>query len=170
MKPVIIETERLQLREMELDNIEALATILQDDRVMYAYNGAFSADETMAWLQKQLRRYADYGFGLWGVFLKDTGKMIGQCGITMQDFDDAQVPEIGYLLAFDYWHKGYAIEAAKATTAYGLGLLRFEHLYAIIRDNNIASQNVALRNGMKPFGNKTVFYRGVVMPHVVYRT
>ena len=41
MKPVIIETERLQLREMELDNIEALATILQDDRVMYAYNGAF---------------------------------------------------------------------------------------------------------------------------------
>ena len=170
MKPVIIETERLQLREMELDNIDALATILQDDRVMYAYNGAFSADETMAWLQKQFRRYADYGFGLWGVFLKDTGKMIGQCGITMQDFDDAQVPEIGYLLAFDYWHKGYAIEAAKATTAYGLGLLRFEHLYAISRDNNIASQNVALRNGMKPFGNKTVFYRGVVMPHVVYRT
>ena len=71
MKPVIIETERLQLREMELDNIDALATILQDDRVMYAYNGAFSADETMAWLQKQLRRYADYGFGLWGVILKE---------------------------------------------------------------------------------------------------
>ena len=80
---------------------------------MYAYNGAFSDEETLAWMQKQLRRYREHGFGLWGIFQKSTGEMIGQCGITMQEYKGGQVPEIGYLLAHKYWHKGYATEAAE---------------------------------------------------------
>ena len=46
--------------------------------------------------------------------------MIGQCGITMQEYKTAQVPEIGYLLAHKYWHKGYAVEAATACREYGV--------------------------------------------------
>lgn len=65
-------------------------------------------------MQKQLQRYKDYGFGLWGVFLKDNNEMIGQCGITMQEYKTAQVLEIGYLPAHKYWHNGYAIETATA--------------------------------------------------------
>lgn len=170
MKPVIIETQRLELREMTIENLEDLALILQDERVMYAYNGAFDREETVAWLSKQLRRYEDYHFGLWGMFLKGTDKMIGQCGITMQNLNGAEVPEIGYLLAFDYWHKGYAIEAASACRQYGISVLRFDKLYSIIRDTNIASQNVAVRNGMTPVGQVIKHYRGDVMPHIVYRT
>lgn len=63
-----------------------LSSILQDEKVMYAYNGAFTEKETTAWMRKQLQRYKDFGFGLWGVFLKDTNEMIGQCGITMQEY------------------------------------------------------------------------------------
>lgn len=170
MKKQIIETQRLILCEMDDSVLEDLSKILQDDKVMYAYNGAFNKEETQAWLQKQIKRYHDYGFGLWGVWLKDNSEMIGQCGITMQDYLDGFVPEIGYLLAYKYWHNGYAIEAAKSCLEYGFNTLHFKKMYSIIRNNNEASQKVAIRNGMKPIGTKLIHYRGMDMPHIVFCT
>ena len=67
MKRIIPETARLQLREMEPSDIESLSSILQDSNTMYAYNGAINGEETMIWIQKQLQRYKDFGFGSWGV-------------------------------------------------------------------------------------------------------
>ena len=118
MRRLILETPRLQLCEMVLDDFKSLSLILQDENVMYAYNGAFSEEETMAWLQKQFRCYKEFGFGLWGVFLAGTNEMIGQSGITMQDYKEMKVPEIGYLFAYKYWHQGYATEAAIACREY----------------------------------------------------
>ena len=168
MKRMIIETDRLQLREMTLSDMKALSSILQDEKVMYAYNGAFNDEETLAWMQKQLQRYKEYDFGLWGVFLKESDEMIGQCGITMQEYNTTQVPEIGYLLAHRYWHNGYAVEAVTACLDYGFNTLHFNALYSIIRDTNIASQNVALRNGMTVVDTIVKHYRGVDMPHMVF--
>lgn len=168
MEGFIIETQRLGLREMDISDIDSLSLILQDERVMYAYNGAFNEEETNAWMQRQLHRYKDLGFGLWAVILKENGKMIGQCGITMQEYKAAQVPEIGYLLAHKYWHNGYATEAATACREYGFNVLHFDALYSIIRDTNIASQNVALRNGMNLMDTIIKHYRGVDMPHMVF--
>lgn len=169
MKEIVLETPRLQLREMSLADMHSLAVILQDERVMYAYNGAFSDAETLAWMQKQLRRYREFGFGLWAVLKRDTGEMIGQCGITMQEYRNTQVPEIGYLFAYKHWHQGYATEAAIACREYGFNALHFDALYSIIRDTNIPSQNVALRNGMKKIDSFVKHYRGEEMPHWVYR-
>ena len=169
MKRLILETPRLELREMNLADMAALSSMLQDERVMYAYNGAFDDEETRAWMEKQLRRYREFGFGLWGMFLKDTDEMIGQCGITMQEYRAAQVPEIGYLLAYGHWHNGYATEAAAACRAYGFDALHFDALYSIIRDTNVASQRVALRNGMRWVDTVAKHYRGTEMPHRVFR-
>lgn len=169
MKQTVLETSRLQLREMNLSDMESLSSILRDERVMYAYNGAFGEEETLMWMQKQIRRYKDFGFGLWAVVKKGTREMIGQCGITMQEYKDMQVPEIGYLLAYEHWHNGYATEAAAACREYGFETLHFEALYSIIRDTNLASQKVALRNGMVPVDTITKHYRGVEMPHKVFR-
>ncbi|MEG0795402.1 MAG: GNAT family N-acetyltransferase [Odoribacter sp.] len=168
MAHIILETPRLQLREMSISDMKSLSSILQDEKVMYAYNGAFSEEETAMWMQKQLQRYKELGFGLWAVLKKDTNEMIGQCGITMQEYNNIQVPEIGYLLAYRYWHNGYATEAAIACREYGFKTLHLNALYSIIRDTNISSQKVAIRNGMNLIDSIIKHYRGVEMPHIVY--
>lgn len=165
---MIFETERLSLREMNQDDFSSLCKILQDEKTMYAYNGASSNTEVQEWLDRQIARYQKYGFGLWAVILKETGDMIGQCGITMQPWKDQEVLEIGYLFRRDYWHKGFATEAAKACKEYAFTVLHAQEICSIIRDTNLPSQHVALRNGMKSIDTWTKHYRGVDMPHFLF--
>ena len=164
----ILKTDRLVLREITPDDLPALAAILQDEQTMFAYEGAFSDAETQAWLDRMLARYAKDGFGLWAVCLKDTGEMIGQIGITLQPVEGEEVPEIGYLLNRAHWHKGYAAEAAKACKRYAFDVLKFPEIYSIIRDSNIASMNVAIKNGMTIRKRFIKHYRGVDMPHFLF--
>ena len=111
---MILETERLYLREMNQADFNSLCKILQDEKTMYAYEGAFNDTEVQEWLDKQISRYEKFGFGLWAVILKETNEMIGQCGLSMQPWKDREVLEIGYLFQRQYWHKGYATEAPGA--------------------------------------------------------
>lgn len=165
---IVLETERLYLREIKQSDLNSLSKILQDEETMYAYNGAFSDDETQQWLDKQIARYKKYGFGLWAVILKETDEMIGQCGLSMQLWNGEEVLEIGYLFQKDYWHKGYAIEAAKACKDYAFQKLKANEVCSIIRDTNKPSQNVALRNGMTIKDTCTKHYRGIDMTHYLY--
>ena len=134
---------------------------------MYAYAHAFSDEETKEWLERQLQRYEEYGFGLWAVILKETDEMIGQCGLTMQDWDGRQVLEIGYLFQKAYWHQGYAVVAAAACKDYAFETLQADEVFSIIRDNNIPSQKVAMRNGMSVRGKFIKHYYGIDMLHFV---
>ncbi len=143
-----METERLLLREMTQSDYTDLCKILQDEDVMYAYEGAFSDEEAQEWFDRQISRYKEYGFGLYAVILKETCDMIGQCGLTIQEFNEKRMLEIGYLFQKSYWHKGYAIEEAKACKEYAFTVLKADEVFSIIRDTNIASQKVAKRNGM----------------------
>lgn len=58
-----VQTERLYLRKMQQSDFSALCKILQDEEVMYAYEHAFSDQEVQEWLERQMKRYQDYGFG-----------------------------------------------------------------------------------------------------------
>lgn len=165
---MILETERLILRELRQSDYASLCRILQDEQTMYAYEGAFTDAEVQEWLDRQLARYRTWSFGLWAVILKETGGMIGQCGLTMQPWKDREVLEIGYLFERAFWHRGYATEAARACKAYAFDVLKAEEVCSIIRDTNTASQRVALRNGMTAEDTWTKHYRGVDMPHIRY--
>ncbi|MDR2519742.1 MAG: GNAT family N-acetyltransferase [Eubacteriaceae bacterium] len=165
---MILETERMHLREMQQSDYPALCKILQDEEVMYAYEGSFSDEEVHQWLDKQLERYKDDGFGLWAAVLKETNAMIGLCGLTMQDYVSKQVHEVGYLFQKAFWHNGYATEAAIACKEYAFSELNADEVFSIIRDTNIPSQNVARRNGMTVCGRFIKHYRNVDMPHLVF--
>lgn len=165
---IILETERLYLRHLQQSDYNALSKILQDEEVMYAYAHAFSDEETKDWLERQLQRYEEYGFGLWAVILKETDEMIGQCGLTIQDWEGREVLEIGYLFQKAFWHQGYATEAAVACREFAFKTLHVDEVFSIIRDNNLPSQNVARRNSMTPKGQFIKHYYGIDMPHIVF--
>lgn len=166
--PMLLETKRLYLRKLTQDDYDALCRILQDEETMYAYEGAFTDAQVQEWLDRQLSRYQTLGFGPWAVVLKETGLMIGQCGLSMQPWKDTELLEIGYLFERAHWHRGYATEAAIACKQYAFDVLGAQEVCSIIRDTNTASQRVALRNGMHAVDSFTKHYRGVDMPHIRY--
>jgi len=163
-----IETKRLYLMELREADMHDLRAILQDEQTMYACGGALSEDETREWLDKQLSNYERYKYGLWAAVLKKNGKMIGQCGLTLQNIEDRYVYEVGYLFNRAYWHKGYATEAAKSCVKYAFKALGCEEVYAIVRDTNLPSMNVAIRCGMTAKVRFIKSYRGIDMPHIAF--
>ena len=164
-----LETERLILRDLAPGDYDALRRIMDAD-TMWAYGHAFSDRDVADWLARQISRREIWGFSLCAVELKATGEVIGQCGLTVQDCLDGHVPEVGYVFSREHWHHGYATEAAAAVRDWALGELGVSEVYAIIRDVNQASRRVALRLGMRPCGVMMKHYRGMDMPHIVYRT
>ena len=82
---MVLETERLYLREMCPADFDCLCSIMCDEETMRAaYNSAFTGAEVQGWLKRQQARYRQTGFGLWAVVRRDTQEMIGQCGLTLQ--------------------------------------------------------------------------------------
>jgi len=153
------------MREMTGDDRPALCAIMQDAGTMYAYEGPFSDAEVDAWIASQFHRYDEVGYGLWAVVLRETGEVIGQCGLTWQDIDGSQRLEVGYLFNRRFWHQGFALEAARACRDLAFRELGADEVYAKIRDTNLASMNVAIRLGMTIRCRFMVHYRGVDMPH-----
>lgn len=161
-----MQTPRLMLRELTDADLPALRAILHDPIAMTAYEGAFSDEESLGWLRRQQERYADDGLGLRAVILRETGELIGQCGITRQPIEQDEVIEVGYLFRRAHWHRGYAVEAASACRDWAFETLAIDDLYAKVRSTNLASMNVAIRLGMTARRGFTTHYRGADMPHI----
>lgn len=167
-KSIIIETERLILHRLVQTDFDNLRNILRDEEVMYAYEGTFDDTEVQEWLDRQINRYENDGIGLYAVTLKASSEFIGQCGLTMQDYNNSKVMEVGYLFRKEFWHQGYATEAAIACKEYAFNKLGVDKIYSIIRNTNTASQKVAERNGMVMIDQFVKHFKGVEMPHFVF--
>ena len=102
---MIIETQRLYLREMEEDDFDALYMVLADSDIMRHYPYTFDENRVRNWIARNIERYRIFGFGLWAVCLKDTGEIIGDCGLTMQTINGQIKPEIGYHIRADQQKK-----------------------------------------------------------------
>ena len=73
----MIETERLFLREMTMADYDALHAVLADSSIMQHYPYAFDEERVRGWIERNMKRYAEDGFGLWALCLKTNGEMIG---------------------------------------------------------------------------------------------
>lgn len=143
------ETERLLLRELTMDDLDALHEILSDPETMRHYPAPFSREKSRQWIDWNLENYRTLGYGLWAVVLKATGRLIGDCGITLQKIGGKMEPEIGYHIHKDQTRKGYATEAARACRNYAFDTLGFPAVYSYMKYTNLASQGVAKKNGMR---------------------
>lgn len=145
----IVETERLFLREMDLSDLDALYEILADHEIMNHYPYSFDEKRVRGWIERNMYRYQENGFGLWAVCLKETGEMIGDCGLTLQNIDGEMLPEIGYHIRRDMQRKGYAKEAAKAVRDWAFRATDYPALYSYCKYTNEPSIRTAESIGMR---------------------
>lgn len=146
---MLLETERLFLREMTENDFEALYSVLADSDIMKHYPYTFDERRVHGWIAKNSERYRVFGFGLWAVVLKETGETIGDCGVTMQNVNGFIRPEIGYHIGKKFQRRGYASEAAKKCLEWVFGHTPFEIVCSYMKKTNAASSAVARAIGMR---------------------
>lgn len=146
---MIVETERLFLREMTEKDYDELYMILADSDIMQHYPYTFDEARVRRWISCNIERYRIFGFGLWAVCLKETGEMIGDCGLTMQQINGKINPEIGYHIRKDQQRKGYAKEAAIAVRDWTFHHTPFNTIYSYMKESNEASSKTAISFGGK---------------------
>jgi ribosomal-protein-alanine N-acetyltransferase len=148
-----IETERLILRAFEESDASSVTFYADPDVMRYIPRGPWRSDDVEAgFLRMVENRHAQWqsvGFGLWAIVLKQTGAVIGHCGL--QHIEGGDEVEVFYLLDKPYWNQGIATEAARAALRFASerGLTT---VVALAYPENHASQRVMEKAGMSPAG------------------
>jgi len=145
---MVIETDNLTLRHYSIDDAEALYKILSDPETMSFWPSPFTMERVCEWIERSLRSYEECGFGRYPVFLRESGEMIGDCGILRVPIAGETVNDIGYIFHHDHWGKGYAIEAATAVMNYAFDTLELDRLHANMAYDHKASRRIAEKLGM----------------------
>lgn len=143
-----LETGRLVLRKLTTDDVDALFRVWGDAETMRFFPEALSREQVTALIERQLQRHERDGTGLWAVVLNETGEVIGDAGLLVQDVDGASELEIAYHLRRDCHGRGYATEAAKAWRDWAFSYLGKTRLISLVRPENLPSCRVAERVGM----------------------
>ncbi len=154
MQEPSIQTERLILREFVKSDWKAVHEYAGDtDVVSFLEWGPNSPDETVAFLEGTLacQRERPRRIFEFAITLKDDGKLIGACGIRLQD-NDQELAEIGYCYNKNYWGKGFASEACAAVMNFGFKNLGLHRVIATCDGNNLASAALLRKCGMRQEG------------------
>lgn len=147
---IILETNRLLLRHLVMDDLNDLFTLYSDPEIrQYFPEGILNLEETREELEWHMNGHPRHPeLGLWATVHKETGKFIGRCGLLPWEIDGKLEVEIAYLLDKSFWHRGLATEAAQGILNYGFEKLNLSRLICLIDPDNTASQKVAERTGM----------------------
>ncbi|MGA9567132.1 MAG: GNAT family N-acetyltransferase [Candidatus Korobacteraceae bacterium] len=161
---LVLETERLRLRKFRREDVDSVFAIIGDDVAMQYYPKTFNRADAEQWIERNLRRYREDGYGLFAVTLKDSDDLIGDCGIIKQSVEGELAMEVGYHFRRDQWGHGYATEAAHACMGLAFRIFGAGKVISLIRPENTPSRGVAERSGMKL--ERQVMHYG--LPHLVY--
>lgn len=162
------ETDRLSFRKLEKNDFDTWLRFCEDREIMrfFAFSEADSPLEIcQKWFEKVFWRYEHQMGGMNALIDKNSNTFIGQCGLLVQTVDNREELEIGYSLTPEVRGFGYAVEAAKKCRDFAFQNDFSDSLISIIHPDNIASQQVALKNGMQLW--KQTDFNG--MPVHVYR-
>ena len=151
---VVLETDRLNLREYTIDDAPFLLRLVNDpawllhigDRKVYSIE-----DAERYLLDGSIKSYQDHGFGFWKVELKSTGEPMGSAGLAKRDY--LEDVDLGFAFLPEYRTQGYAHEAATSIINFAKKSLNLKNLIAITSQDNIPSINLLAKLGFH-FENK----------------
>jgi ribosomal-protein-alanine N-acetyltransferase len=146
----ILETERLVLRRLTIDDAEFILELLNDPSFLryIGDKGVRNTDDAVRYIQTgPLASYEQFGFGLYLIELKTTGVPMGMCGLLKRD----TLPDVdvGFALMPEFWSQGYAFEAAASVMTYGREVLGLRRIVAITNPDNQASISLLQKIGLR---------------------
>jgi len=130
-----------------MDDLEPLKAMHLDPEVT-RFIGLRTPEQTRNNLMEWIAAYRTLGFAKWAVVLRESGELIGRCGMTPEEYEGISEPELGWTFARAHWGNGYATEAAAAALKHGFDNLQFRRIISMIDPGNLASERVAKRIGM----------------------
>lgn len=147
---IVLETERLVLRRLTLNDAPFIVELLNEPSFLRFIGDRAVKTEQDArqyLLKGPIASYERFGFGLYLVFLKDTGDPIGICGLLRRD----TLPDVDVGFAFlpAYWRQGYASESAAAVLTHGRETIGLKRIVAITSPDNLGSIKVLEKIGLR---------------------
>ncbi len=147
-----IETERLVLRKWEERDIDGMAEMNADPRVMEFFPSALSREESQKFLDRLIEKQEEFGFAVPVVEDKASGKFLGFCGLNIPTYPKP-LPfdpciEMGWRFISDAWGKGIALESARIWLRFGFETLQRDEIVAFTAIQNVRSQKLMQRLDM----------------------
>lgn len=145
---IVIETERLYLKEFSLSDAESMYALNLDPEVLkYTGDEPFNSIEEARDFIENYKQYQLYGFGRWSVFIKERNEYIGWCGLKYTE--DKNEYDIGFRFLKEHWNKGFATETAAACLNFGFENLQIDRIVGRAMSVNFASIKVLEKIGMQ---------------------
>jgi RimJ/RimL family protein N-acetyltransferase len=146
----ILETERLSLRHLVLDDLDELFELYSDPEMRrYFPEGTLTYEETREELEWFLNGHPEHPeLGLWATIHRPTGRFVGRCGLLPWTIEGRYEVEIAYMIAKPFWRQGLGAEAARGILEYARAQLGLSRLVCLIYPGNEASIGVARSIGM----------------------
>lgn len=144
----ILETERTLVREFSMEDMDALYELYQKPHVTDFIEPLYEYRKEMEYEKEYIERiYGFYGFGMWLVFSKDTGELLGRAGLEYREPCEEGEVELGYVIAPEYWRQGYGTEVCQAVIRYAKGELGMDRISCRVHDNNQPSRRFLEKMG-----------------------
>ena len=144
----ILETERLYLRELNINDAEYFYRLNLDKEVLkYTGDKPFEDLKSAKSFLENYMPYEKNGCGRWAVRNKENEEFLGWCGIKFTEKPNEY--DIGFRFFRKYWNKGYATESAKACVDYGLNKLQLPEIVGRAMKENKASIRVLEKIGLE---------------------
>ncbi|GAA5345400.1 ribosomal-protein-alanine N-acetyltransferase [Planifilum fimeticola] len=159
---VVLETDRLILRHFVMGDLDDLYRIYtQPGTMRYIGSGRVPGyAEVKDWLHRHVYEVIpSRGHGLYATVHRESGRLIGRCGLVTQEVDGVEELEVGYLIDRNYRGQGLATEAARALRDFAFRTKPVDRVISLIQSPNLPSRRVAEKNGMHLW--KTTEFRGV---------
>lgn len=151
---MLLETERLRLRDWTVEDAEQAFTIYGDPEVARFLGTTGqpmpSVDKLRENLGKRIEKTQGQDMGFWALELKDTGELIG--GALLQLLPDESDVEVGYHLGKRHWGQGYATEIASRLVRYGFEEVGLKRIVGVTYPQNKASMRVLEKSGLSHRG------------------
>lgn len=146
-----LQTKRLLLRQWKNEDLSLFAEMNSDKRVMKYFPSLLSKQESEEFAQNIQVELREKQYGLWAIELKEHTSFIGFVGLHYQDFLAHFTPciEIGWRLAYEFWRKGYAFEAASKVIDYAFQSLHLKEIVSFTARTNQPSRNLMEKLGMR---------------------